>query len=188
MRQHAFTLVEVMAVVTLLGLLAAATAWSLAGDARRGTRADVIGQIVHADRLARLAAQRSGLPCRLRIDMDAQCLWRVEEGNQAGEEASHGIKWSTDFRVARVILAPMAASAGQVAGDTIARVDDGAVDIGYSTGGRSVTYAVQLVAVDSGETSWLLFSGLTGQMTLIDHEDELDKLLAILATGRPDAD
>jgi len=175
MRRSSFTLVEIMAVVALIGLIAGATAWSLVDDVKRRSMANVVGQIAHADHVTRLAAQRFGAPCVLRFDLTAQTVQRVMETSQRVDAASHALNLPVGFRVDRIIVAP---SQHDRRSDT--------VDVKYSTGGRSASYAVRVASSD--DATWMVFSGLTGQMIQINDEDELENLFATLAIGRADAD
>ncbi len=188
MPPRAFTLIELMAVVLLLGLLAGAVAWSLAENVEAAGRADAVGRVVQADCLARMAARRLGRPSVLRIDLEAQRLWRVTPapGGPAGPgaETSHPVDVPAGYRIDRVAVA-----------DAAATRDAGIVEIAYSTGGRSASYALRLVRADRDETPagadapgpWLVVAGLTGHVSLNHDEADVDNLLALLAAGRPDA-
>jgi hypothetical protein len=123
--------------------------------------------------MARLAGQRLGRPCVLRFDLARQRVWRVMEDDGAVED-SHAVRLSGGCRVDRVAV-----------GDLVAGTDSGVVDIAYSMSGRSSSYAVRLTRKDW--SGWLVFAGLTGQVTLIEHEDEVQSLFSVLASGRADA-
>jgi len=179
MRCRGLTLIEVMAVVALLGLLAGATAWSLAADARRAAQADVVSTIAHLDHTARLAAQRTGEATRLRFDLERGRV-QVVRGDDHAEPRT--VALPAGFRLDRMLLQGADAAAS-------VDVDErtyGTVDVPMATSGFSVTYAVLLMSND--ETTWLVFTGLTGQLNQVTDEDELDNLFALLATGRADAD
>jgi prepilin-type N-terminal cleavage/methylation domain-containing protein len=175
MRRRAFTLLEVMAVVVLLGLTAGAVAWSFAGHVRHASRDAAVSQFVRADRLARLAAQRQGRPCALRIDLTTQRLVRhMGAPTEAPAEQAHSATLAGG-RCDRIVVAGTAASTAPA----------GIVEIPFSPGGRSPSYAVRLVF--SERALWLVFSGLTGQATVIENEQHAHNLLAALGTARPDA-
>ncbi len=178
MARRGFTLVEVLAVVVLLGLLAGATAWSLAENARRSSLEHIVGRIAHVDRTTRIAAERFGEVQTLRFDLDRGRLQRVAPGNAGEARGSHVSSIPAPFRIAELLLPQT--------GGRAERFDAGAVEIACSSGGRSKSYAAR---VDSPEESvWLVFSGLTGQMILIEHESDVDDIFALLEAGRPDAD
>lgn len=108
--------------------------------------------------------------------------------------------WLPDgCRMDRVLLVRAPGATADAAGEGAAgRGGSGTVAIGYSAGGRSASYAVGLSFADAdgaagsgdaelGGRAWLVFSGLTGHVTLLHDEDKTNKVLAMLATGRPDA-
>jgi prepilin-type N-terminal cleavage/methylation domain-containing protein len=184
--RRAFTLIEVLAVVALLGLLAGATAWSLAGAAQRATFDEVAGRIAHADRMARFAGQRIGRPTVLTIDLDKQWLIRRIAREDGSVETAPALGVPRDMRIERVVLAGEPRSGDMNTRRPGRHIDRGQVEIAYSTHGRSVTYGLRLEGED--DSRWLVFAGLTGQMTEIDDEDEVDNLFELLTSGRPDAD
>lgn len=189
MTRRAFTFIEVMMAVALIGLLAGATAWSLAEQMRHGSTSSVIGRILHLEKMARLAAQRMDKEFALRWDLGSQRLIRRESPPGDGGSDSHALRIPRGYRIDRILTA---ASTG------VESSESGVVEISFSTAGRSVTYAVHLAfetAADSHDTQphsdsggvWLVFSGLTGQATQIHEQKEIDSLFSLLAAGRPDA-
>ncbi len=194
MRRNAFTLVEMMAVVALLGMLAGATVWWLARDARQASRRDVVGQITHADRMARMAAERLDAPCVLRFDLDGQRVVRVARGEAGDERPSHSLKLPSGYRIERMAMPQESFPDGGRRNASTAWIDDGAVEIAYSAEGCSISYALRLstrrssgsgAAGDAArDEEWIVFSGLTGQAVTVHDEDEVDRVFAALATGR----
>jgi len=180
---RAFTLVEVLAVVAVLALLAGAVAWSAAGDMRRVTRRETIGRIAHADHLARVEAVRLGRPVALRFDFNDQRIDVVGSSRDGRRTASEReVALAANCRIERV----------WIAGDED-NVDSTAADVAFSITGRSPTYAVKLSFASDGSddqtggTTWAVFCGLTGQATCIDDDEEIENLFATLLAGRPDA-
>ncbi len=188
MCRRAFTLIEVTAVVALLAQTAGAVAWSMTEDARDAARADAVGQLAHADRLARLTAQRLGRPCLLRFDLDRRLVLRVVAGESEPRGGAAGRMLPPGWRVDRVVVPRGGALPGRVSGDAApVRADAGVVDVACSTGGRSASYAVALAGPDEGRRQWIMVSGLTGQVTPVNDQEEIDNLVALLAGDRPDA-
>ncbi len=174
MIRRGFTLIEVMAVCAIMGILAGAAAWSLAADTRAASTRDVLDRVVHADRMTRLAAQRLGRPCTLRIDLHAQTLRRIVSPDKADQAMAHAVRLPPSVRVDRV-LQPR---------DPVTATDGGAVDVAYSTAGRSESFALRLT--QSQSSRWIVFNGLSGQTVTLDDEDHAYRIMALLATGRPD--
>ena len=192
MHPIAFTLIEVMAVVVILGLLAAATVFSLADEVQSAGRSDVIERLAHEDQLARLAARRTGAACVLEFDFDRQRLWRVD--NLTNEpRPTHAWKLPDSCRIAQVLRSGDAST--EPASPAPASAENGAAEVTFGYGGYAETYALRLdckTAPPSGgrpdeQTVWLVFAGLTGQEMLLQNEDDVRKLLAALASPRPDA-
>ena len=177
--RRGLTLIEVMAVVMLLGLLAAATAWSLAEDVRRTTGENVIAQIAHADHLARLAAMQFGQSTTLRFDLDTHTIHRIDTTQST---RTHTLNIPPPHRIERMFI--------QTANDktpetTLSRRESGIIEIPYSPDGRSTTYAINLTSLD--ESKWMLIAGLTGRLTELTDEHQVNNLFTYLTetTGRP---
>lgn len=189
----AFTLIEVMAVVLLLGLLAGATAWSLTGQARRATLAELTDRIAHADAMARLSARRLGEPTALRIDLDRQRLTWSSRGGVGARTAGRTVQLPSQIRFHRVRVAESAASLpGRESGLRGGDYQQGTAELPVSISGQSVTYALllrQAPPIDDGPREvWLVVAGLSGQTLEIYETRTIDKLWQLLATGRVDAD
>ena len=203
MPHRAFTLIELMAVIVLLGLLAGAAAWSLAGGARRAGAADTVERIGRADQAARLAARRTPGRSALRIDLDDQTLTRVTADDRGRTiEESHPITPPAGFRIDGLLIAgndPAPPSGSRTATARPLTIHSGSFEIPFSTDSRSPTYALHLTMTDpprpsSGDNRteparrYLLVAGLTGQVTEIHEQETLDILLQAVASRRPDSD
>lgn len=187
MRSAAFTLMEVMAVVALLGLLAGATAWSLAGEARRQTREELIARIVQSDLNCRVAATRTGQSHDLVFDLDEQVIWRRGPEQNESENGSHRMKIAGDYRIDRVLTSDVAQGSSPGKGDdSFVHIDAGDLAIVCGPAGCTTSYAMRIVHEPTGESIWLLMAGLTGQSLLINHENEIEDIFTHLATGRTD--
>ncbi len=187
MARRAFTLMEMMLVLLLLALLAGSVVWSLTGQVQRTRRADAINRLAHADAMTRVAAQRVG-PCVLRIDLDEQTFRRVHDSG-GREHVAHRAAVPEGYRVDRVVVGPGERRAGTLPrGDTAFQRTSGMVEVAYASSGRSGSYALHLTATQRDDAIWLVFAGLTGHMTAIEHDNEVDNLFALLAQGRADAD
>jgi type II secretory pathway pseudopilin PulG len=176
-------MIEVMAVVVLLGLIAASAAWFMTEQVQRGSRDSAVGQLAYADRMARLAAATRGHRCVLRFDLDEQVVTRHERHPRSRWQQAHGVRLPLRCRIDAIITS----APGEISdGAGPIRRDKGTVEIAYSSAGRSTSYALRLVS--HRDAVWVIVSGLTGQVTVSEHDQQIHNLFAMLATGRPDAD
>ncbi len=155
-RRFGFTLVELMVVCALLGIAAAAAAWSVRQPIAAARAELAADRLLAADAAARTLAVRRGEAVRLTFDPVAGAVLR-------GEAAGRG----TD-----VAEAPMAEvrRAGAPAGP-------GPIELTVRPDGSSPTYAVRLTGV--GERPWLLVAGGTGRPVRLADAAAVDALLAV---------
>ncbi|MFP4354512.1 MAG: prepilin-type N-terminal cleavage/methylation domain-containing protein [Phycisphaerae bacterium] len=174
--RRGFTLIEVMAVVMVLAVLAGAAAWTMTEQLRSRRSLTAIEQLTGADRTARLAARSNGGSTRLEIDLDAGLSVRYDqpEGALAARRA-HPIQLPDGTEMRRVWLH---LPSGKV------EVRHGRVSIPYSTEGSSPTYAIELARADQAQ--WLVVAGLTGQTFLQQETHHVEALFTLLAAGRTD--
>jgi len=201
-RRRGFTLIEVMAVVALLGLLAGATVWSITSDADRATQSDATSRLTHVDAMARLAARRFA-GTTLHIDLAKQAVWYAPLGIAPDAADADPRSQSTTMpgrhRIARVWLVELPKSSGTVrAAPRVEQIDSGQVAISVSANGHSTTYALEVVGPSPAgsqantnnadyTTVWLLFAGLSGQATTHHDEKTIQDIFARLAGTRADA-
>ena len=172
MRKVAFTLVEVIAVIAVLGLLAGATAWSMADDVRQSSLNDAVDRVAHIDRSARAASIRFGQPGELVMDMQQQTLTRSLGRGFAVTEA-HPVHIDGPATVDRVLILSHRRP-------IVERTEHDTARITYTAAGRSRSYAVR-VSLGANHT-WLLVAGLTGHVTRLDDLDDPQSLLNELAS------
>lgn len=198
-RCFGFTLIEVMAVVALIGLLAAGTAWTLAGDVSRVRHAEVADHFSHTDAMARAAARRLG-PSTLHIDLDRQQVWVTSPGKRAGKtEATHTLMLPPNYSIQEVLWVdptPIALNGSRNHRRIVVEAA-GTVTIPVSGEGLSRSYVVRFggpEAFDSVSNTqatkdiWVCFAGMTGQDIRIHDEAKVENILEMLAQARPDAD
>jgi prepilin-type N-terminal cleavage/methylation domain-containing protein len=173
----AFTLLEMLLVLALGAVLATAAAVSLASSRRAASAKDVAGQVAHFDRLTREQARRSGRPARLMFDLDRGDLRRTTDDAEdrhdprAGASALHLVG---DARVAKVVRARESATAGQVS-------------VPCSPRGQTPSYAVLLVG-PGGQRQWVVVAGLTGQVSTVTDEREVEDIFRTLAGDATEAE
>jgi prepilin-type N-terminal cleavage/methylation domain-containing protein len=180
MRSRAFTLIEIMVVVVLMGLLAGAAALTLTGQVAERTRDDIVGQLSRQDHMARLAARRLG-ETKLQYDLESQRIWRVTTMRDGGFDRSHAMRLPRNHAVDRILIADHESTNSE-------DHETGQVEIVYSPGGHSLSYALRMHSQKEESRVWLFFAGLTGQVTVMEDEGKVYNLLQALSKGRPDVD
>jgi prepilin-type N-terminal cleavage/methylation domain-containing protein len=185
MCRTAFTIIEVLAVVVLLGLLAGATMWSMAADVQRGQEADAVSRLASADRSIRLASARLGGAWVLEVDVEAHRLHRATADKR---RRLGSVELPRGCRIVEVVVPGKGrAESGDAIPTTWARINKGKIPIPYADG-RSKTFALRLKSGSQEQDQWMIISGLTGQVTLTHDDREIDNLFAMLTTGRVNAD
>lgn len=170
----AFTLIELMAVLTIIGLLIAVAVVSLKDVCRAARIQYANEQLLAFDRRAREHSALHGQRATITIDLDKNTLAsRARDAH--GRPVSTTLRLGGAARIDRVRLGRRT-------------IDYGRATINVSDRGTTLTYAVRLRG-GAGSAHWFLFAGLTGQTTQFDNDTEiqLDKLLAALAAKRIDA-
>lgn len=185
--RRAFTLIELLAVVVLLGLLAGATAWSMTGELRRANQEDVVGELRYLDQSARLGAIRRGHRCALIFDFGQQQVRRIIDPGGNDEEIAGRYAIPQGLEIDRLLVAELVDGRGERDQRTEPRtVSGGTATIAFGQGGRGTSYAARLSNKDG--STWLVFAGLTGQMTRVNDGGTVDKLFSTLRRGGADAD
>ncbi|QNN21546.1 prepilin-type N-terminal cleavage/methylation domain-containing protein [Planctomycetales bacterium ZRK34] len=166
-RGRGFTLIEIVAVLVLMGLLASAVAWTMADRQQSVLFDDVADQIEQLDALSRIYARRFNQAIILHIDLDEQTLWRSQEDTQYANDdlRSHRLMIPDRYRIVSIITPQQT-------------VDDRRLDLPIGPEGRSESYAVQLT--DSQDTRWLMVSGMTGRIHEYADEQSIENIFAML--------
>ena len=173
--RRAFTLIEVMAAVVLLGLLTAAVALSFAGPIRRARAAEAVEQVRYLDASSRAYAKRFGRPVEMRFDLDEGRMER-REGGRFGGDAKYSATVASPIRI-EVLRRPNR------------REESGEVGVPVSPLGISPTYAVKLAAGPEGAPAqWVVVSGLSGEVRTLSNDAQVDAIFAALSRSRRDAD
>jgi prepilin-type N-terminal cleavage/methylation domain-containing protein len=171
-----FTLVELTATLLLAALLSAAVAASLAGTRRGALLEDVVARWKAYDEASRVQARLSGEPVRLRIDVDAGRVRRLDEAGASPLGSALDLPAGAEgVRVERVVTAADDPAAGRGA-------TAGEVDVPVSVRGYSPAYAV-LLAGPGGRRQWLMFAGLTGEPRTLADEREVVETFRLLRGG-----
>jgi prepilin-type N-terminal cleavage/methylation domain-containing protein len=167
--RRAFTLVETMVAVIILGVLATAVAWSFRAPLRRARMSEAIEQVKYLDASSRDFARRFGRAVEIVFDLSEGTLER-REGRRT--EASFRTGIAGPFRIEAV--------------RTRAHNEEyGEASIAVSPLGLSETYAVKLVGPEAQR--WVVVTGLAGEILTLADDAQVEAIFAKVAPGR-DAD
>lgn len=172
---HAFTLIEILAVIVVVAVIAGAVGLTFTYGVRAATDRDFLDRIVALDEVTRRAARQGGQPMRLAFDLE-HGLVRQQDGE--GQDTGQRVRAPRGMVIRRLVTVDIDAQYGDAG-------------VAVSTIGTSETYAV-FVGRDDQPAVGVLFAGLTGQVTRLTDERTAKDILATidspaLATSRPDA-
>lgn len=159
MRSSAFTLIEAMAAVLLVGILAAGVALSFAAPLRRARAQDAIDRVRAFDSSARAQATASGRPVLGIIDLSNGAL---ERRDAASSETISRQQLPDGIRIDLVRCRDR-------------RDDVGAIEIEFSPLGLSPSYAVHLAGPECDR--WIMVAGLSGSIGIVRDEAQVDAIL-----------
>lgn len=181
-----FSLIEVAAVLVVLGLLAGAASLSLRSVGRNFDFEQWVERATGLDRQARERAQRDGLPRRVVIDLDGQTMLEepIASNRDAEVETPMNLEpprgWAcsdawridgedTDWRLPEI------------------RGSSGGLSIHVSSDGFGASYAIAL-RDEAERRRWLVVAGGSGQATIFNDERLLRETLQTLASAGDDID
>jgi len=161
-----FTLVELLAVLILSGLLAAAVSVSFAGAKQAMQLEDAVARVLSVDQTARQFARRWDRPMRI--------VFQLDSGSVASVPASGGSRLQSPvsglsadlpggFRLQTLLLADHSITTGEFS-------------LACSSDGVTPSYAFTVVGPkDQHQT--VLVAGLSGQTTILQDEKEASQIL-----------
>jgi prepilin-type N-terminal cleavage/methylation domain-containing protein len=156
-RESAFTLIEIMVVIVLIGLLSTAVVLSFAAPVQRVRAQDAVERVRALDESARAQSRHSGDASQIVFDLSAGTLARRDGGGNVVFEAA----LPSGFEIDRFRSGIEDRSSGEAV-------------MSCSALGLTRTYAVHLTA--PGLDQWLLFAGLSGEATVVKDEATLDSI------------
>jgi prepilin-type N-terminal cleavage/methylation domain-containing protein len=162
----AFTLIESLIAIVLLGIISTAAALTFRSSLQSATTTDALGQIKYLDSSARQRAGRFNQPVELIFDLTNATLSRREGGKRNDESFTASLP--RGFSIDQINIA------GQ-------STFDGEATLTCSPIGLTPSYAIHLIGPNFDQ--WLLFAGLSGQMTLIKDEETVQDILASTRQG-----
>ncbi len=166
---YGFTLIELLAVLVIMALITAMASIRLSGTAQAAQLEWATERVESADGLMRTHASACGQPAHLQFELGTGRLGR-RFGNR--QEKTSIVELGQSLRVTRFLSATR-------------DVETGEISVDYSPQGTSQTFAVELKGARD-RSVWLLFAGITGQVTRMEEERDVSRMLQ--AIRRPGAD
>jgi prepilin-type N-terminal cleavage/methylation domain-containing protein len=164
--RRAFTLIESLVAVVLLGIISTAAALTFRSSLQSATATDAIAQIKYLDSSARQRAQRFNQPVELIFDLTNSTLSR-REGSKRNDQ-SFTASLPRGFSIDQINIAGQSTFNGETS-------------LTCSPTGLTPSHAIHLIGPNFDQ--WLLFAGLSGQLTLIKDEATVQDILASTRQG-----
>ncbi|MBI1368403.1 MAG: prepilin-type N-terminal cleavage/methylation domain-containing protein [Planctomycetes bacterium] len=164
MHRRAFSLIEVMTVLVIIAITAAAVMMRPMGWFTAAKLDDAIGRVTFMDQMTRQAARRSGKAFEVTFDLREGAIERREIGEGAISAGSHRVALPDGYVMRKVIVN-----------------GDNAVTVRYTSDGDADSFAIEIAGSD-GISTWVLIAGLSGQVTRMAHEQEVTHVLASLTS------
>ena len=161
----AFTLIEVLVVLVIIGLLAAVATVRLQEPLQNARLGNVIQRIAFTDGQVRSHAQRFARRARLVYDLEKNLVYAESEAASGAAHLRFELPGSVQLDQVRL---HRSGSVGRKA------------TIEVTPQGQTPSYAVKLGAGDRAGL-WLFFSGVTGQVTQVDRESDVEELLGLVS-------
>jgi type II secretory pathway pseudopilin PulG len=152
-------------VITVLALLAAVVGTRIGGAQQRASFEQAIAQWEFFDQQLRIEARRHGQPVQARLELGTGRL--VREAVDRGRRTAATQSLAGNIRIARFTSATRDAKTGNI-------------NVTYGPQGTSETFAVKL-AGPGARQEWLLVAGVSGQMTRVEKDSEVEDVLQALA-------
>ncbi len=165
-----FTLIELMIVITIIGLMAGMAALKLTGLTGNARFQQAVQRLRLLDADLRSRAVRFHQPCKLEFTIGESKILR-SYGNEDKAASSVVLPGNVSITYARTPTRD---------------VGNGRMTIHYSANGTSDSWAIQVTGPGQN-TCWLLFAGLTGQITELERERDVEDILEAARPQRSDS-
>lgn len=167
-RERGFSLIEMLAVLLILALIAGTVAISLGGAAQRARLEDAVSRFTHYERSTRERAQAQGESLQLVFELKTGRVERVTENSQ--KVNGRPLDLPQGFEIQQMWTREE-------------RILDGEVGMLYGSNGCTASYAVMISGLD-GQATWIVVAGLSGQFLEADNVEEVQAILGTVSDQR----
>jgi prepilin-type N-terminal cleavage/methylation domain-containing protein len=165
-----FSLIELTVVLLIMAIIVSAVVLQLSGPMHNAQMRDVIARVVRFDSLTRTYAGNNDLSVRMEVDLNAGEIRRM--ARDSTDQLGRRLVLPSGFRITRLVLGNQ-------------EVEAGSVSMSCSQAGLTPSYALE-IGGPGGRRRWLVFAGLTGQMTEIEDDKGIEEIWTS-TVGRNDA-
>lgn len=169
-RRYSFTLIELLAVLVIVGLITAMASIRLSGIAQAAQLEWATERLAASDGLLRTHAAACGQAAHLAFELGTG---RLERRFGERREKSSTVELGQRLRVTRFVSATR-------------DIETGTASVDYSPFGACQSFAVELKG-PSGRSAWMLFAGITGQVTRMEDGQDVSRMLRALGQSGVDA-
>lgn len=155
--RRGFSLIEALVVVSVLGLLASGAMLVLSGPLQRAKQQSMLTELAALDEWSRVHSRRGRV--EMQFDLSAQT---VSVGAPSRPSEGKLVPLGAGLRIAEVLIRGTAR-------------DSGVVELRYAAGGCP-THAL-LMRSRTGQPTWTIVSGPTGERYRLKSDEEVDKQL-----------
>ena len=159
-----FTLIEVIAVVVILGMLVGIATMNLPGHVNRAKLIQAVGLLEEADRFARTIARKEHMPLEMTLNRKSRTI-RVRS-----------IDASASKPISRLWKFPSGITVNGIR-DSQGSNASNEKQIVISANGTSTVYAIGLAGTNR-KASWLVTLGFSGQQIRMENEADVVAMLA----------
>ena len=168
----AFTLVELLAVILIVGLIAATVAFRMTGLTHKARFEWGVGQLVNLDAALRSHAKNHGRTSKLEFELGTGQVKRAYGKTNADVKTE---LLGSNLAIRRFVSQSRDTTSGRPT-------------VEYSPEGTSSTYAVELIyAGNAKQPIWLVFVGATGRVERLEEEREVIRLVKTVAASGNDS-
>lgn len=162
--RYGFTLIELVAVMIVIGLLSGIAVVSVSGHIHHARLVQAIQRIESLDRRARDEARQHSRPVGLLFDPRQRLVSIVTRPSERATDSTRRVKLPKGIDIQEIRVGRR-------------RMTGRTVPVSLSPLGQSEPYAVRLTAANEA-SHWLLTIGLTGQQLELESERDIDALLS----------
>jgi prepilin-type N-terminal cleavage/methylation domain-containing protein len=158
-KQAGFTLIEVIAVVVILGMLVGIASMNLRGHVNRAKMVQAVTMLEDADRYARAFARKEHIPLEMTLSRKTRTISIRSSDSSASKKPVRSWKLPSGISMNRIR-------------DSQGLVEANEKEISISANGTSPMYAIGLAGANRN-ASWLVTLGFSGQHIRLEKEADV---------------